>query len=79
MSVGAGIMCWVLACRTIERKKQKSSLYLPSLLRWLSLVEKSLIVKVSWQIESYPPRHVAAFNFYCSLLSITDPQFVALF
>ena len=38
MPLVAGFLCCLLACRTIE-KKRKSSLYLPALLRWLSLVE----------------------------------------
>ena len=51
----------------MPNEKQKSSLYLPALLRWLSLVEKGLIFKVSWQIESYPLRNVAAFILYRNL------------
>ena len=51
-----------------ELKKQKSSLYLPALLHWLSLVEKSLNLKLSWQKESYPLRRVATDILYHCLL-----------
>ena len=77
ISVGAGWPClggcWrsVLACRTIEKKTRKSSLYLPALLLWLSLVEKSLVFKVSWQIESFTPQRVASFILYHFKLLMT--------
>ena len=62
MPLVAGFLHCLLGCCTIKRKKRKSSWYIPALLRWLSLVEKSLNLMVYRQIESDPPRRQPFFS-----------------